>query len=56
MQKSPKKEKREQEGLVANKVFATFLTLGVHMSEISAVATDAKSARAEMRPNLIVLL
>ena len=25
MQKSPKKDKREQEGLVADKVFATFL-------------------------------
>ena len=25
MQKSPKKNKREQEGLVADKVFATFL-------------------------------
>ena len=31
-------------------VLIGLLTLGVHMSEISAVTTDAKSARAEFRP------
>ncbi len=32
------------------------VTLRVHMSEISAVATDAKSARAEMGPIFLVPL
>ena len=34
-------------------VLIGLLTLGVHMSEISAVTTDAKSARAEFRPVLV---
>ena len=40
MQKSPKKDKREQEGLVADKVFATFLNSLIMHSKIAIYNTE----------------